>query len=200
LHLRGVGRNLAVLATVLFAFLVILGFGAAVGEQVIGFARNLPQYEDNIAAKIRSLNGVVPGAGVLERATRVFHDLGSELEGSTISRAPPGARAPGETAPVPVEIRQNEPMLLQLLRNVIGPMLLPVAEAGLVLVFVIMILLKREDLRPPVTARRRARPASHDRGDERSRRAGQQLPAGAAGGRPLLRPAGWDWAGGDRHP
>jgi hypothetical protein len=48
---------------------------------------------------------------------------------------------------VPVEIHQNEPALLQLLRNVIGPMLLPVAEAGLVLVFVIMILLKREDLR-----------------------------------------------------
>ena len=150
LHLRGVGRNLAVLATVLFAFLVILGFGAAVGEQVIGFARNLPQYEDNIATKIRSLNGVIPGAGVLERATRVFHDLGSELETSTTPRMPPTARAPGEAAPVPVEIRQNEPALLQLLRNVIGPMLLPVAEAGLVLLFVIMILLKREDLRDRV--------------------------------------------------
>src|SRR5437763_3792182 len=147
LHLRGAGRNAAVLATVLFASIVILGFGAAVGEQVIGFAGNLPQYEDNIATKIRSLNGVIPGAGVLERATRVFHDLGSELEGSTISRTPPAVGRPGETAPGPVEIRQNEPMLLQLLRNVIGPMLLPVAEAGLVLVFVIMILLKREDLR-----------------------------------------------------
>jgi predicted PurR-regulated permease PerM len=147
LHLRGMGRNAAALATVLFAFIVILGFGAAVGEQVIGFARNLPQYEDNIATKIRSLNGVIPGAGVLERATRVFHDLGSELEGSAISRTPPAASRPGETAPVPVEIRQNEPALLQLLRNVIGPMLLPLAEAGLVLVFVIMFLLKREDLR-----------------------------------------------------
>ncbi len=147
LHLCGVGRNSAVLATVLLAFIVIIGFGAAVGEQVVGLVRNLPQYEDNIGAKIRSLNGV-PGAGVLERATRVFHDLSSELEGSTTSRAPsPTVRAPGEAAPVPVEIRQNEPALLQLLRNVIGPMLLPVAEAGLVLVFVIMILLKREDLR-----------------------------------------------------
>jgi predicted PurR-regulated permease PerM len=147
LHLCGVGRNAAVLATVLLAFIVIIGFGAAVGEQVVGLVRNLPQYEDNIGAKIRSLNGV-PGAGVLERATRVFHDLSSELEGSTTSRAPsPTVRAPGEAAPVPVEIHQNEPALLQLLRNVIGPMLLPVAEAGLVLLFVIIILLKREDLR-----------------------------------------------------
>jgi len=95
LHLCGVGRNSAVLAAVLLAFIVIIGFGAAVGEQVVGLVRNLPQYEDNIGAKIRSLNGV-PGAGVLERATRVFHDLSSELEGSTTSRAPsPTVRAPG---------------------------------------------------------------------------------------------------------
>jgi predicted PurR-regulated permease PerM len=146
LHLRGVGRSAAVSATVLLAFVVIAGFGAAVGDEVIGFVRNLPQYEDNIATKIRSLSGVVPGASVLGRATRVFHDLGSQLEGAVGSSTPPAA-AQGDSAPVPVEIRQNEPALLQLLRNVIGPMLLPVAEAGLVLLFVVMILLKREDLR-----------------------------------------------------
>jgi predicted PurR-regulated permease PerM len=145
LHLRGIGRSAAVLATVLFAFVVIAGFAAAVGDEVIGFVGNLPQYEDNIATKIRSLNGVVPGAGILGRATQVFHDLGRQLEGAVGSSTPPPS-AQGE-APVPVEIHQNEPALLQLLRNVIGPMLLPVAEAGLVLVFVVMILLKREDLR-----------------------------------------------------
>ena len=146
LYLLGIGRNAAVLATVLFAFIVILGFAAAIGEQVIGLVRNLPQYEENLSAKIRTLNGV-PGAGMLGRATQVFHDLASQLEGSTAARVPAPAAAPGNAAPVPVEIRQNEPALVQLLRNVIGPMLLPVAEAGLVLVFVIMFLLKREDLR-----------------------------------------------------
>jgi predicted PurR-regulated permease PerM len=69
LHLRGIGRAAAVFATVLFAFIVIAGFAAAVGDEVITFARNLPQYEDNIATKIRSLHGVVPGAGILDRAT-----------------------------------------------------------------------------------------------------------------------------------
>jgi predicted PurR-regulated permease PerM len=149
LHHRGIGRTAAVVVTVFFASVVILGVGAAVGEQVVGLVRNLPQYQDNITAKIRSLNGVVPGAGVLGRATQVFHDLSGELEGSTVgpAQAPLGAGTPAEAAPVPVEIRQNEPATLQLLRNVIGPMLLPVAEAGLVLLFVIMFLLKREDLR-----------------------------------------------------
>src|SRR5207245_6078888 len=103
LHHRGIGRTAAVVATVSLAFLVILGFAAAVGDEVIGLARNLPQYEDNIATKIRSLNGVVPGAGVLSRATQVFRDLGSELEGSTSGgpSAPLGAGAPGEAVPVP---------------------------------------------------------------------------------------------------
>src|SRR3989440_195899 len=146
LHLRGIGRAAAVFATVLFAFIVIAGFAAAVGDELPPSAANLPKYEDTIATKIRSLHGVVPGAGILDRATQVFHDLGSQFEGS-VGASTPSAAAPGERPPVPVEIRQNEPALLQLLRNVIGPMLLPVAEAGLVLLFVIMILLKREDLR-----------------------------------------------------
>ena len=146
LNQRGIGRSAAVSATVLLAFVVIAGFAAAVGDEVITFVGNLPKYEDNIAAKIRSLNGVVPGAGILGRATQVFHDLGTQLEGTVGSSTPPAA-VPCERSPVPVEIRQNEPALLQLLRNVIGPMLAPVAEAGLVLLFVVMILLKREDLR-----------------------------------------------------
>jgi len=147
LHLRGVGRSLAVSATVLVAFIVIAGFAAAVGDEVIGLVRNLPQYEDNLSAKIRSLNGVVPGAGMLGRATQVFHDLSSELQGAIGPGTPPAAALPNQPAPVPVEIRRNEPALLQILSNVVGPMLQPVAEAGLVLLFVIMILLKREDLR-----------------------------------------------------
>ncbi|MBV9585884.1 MAG: AI-2E family transporter [Alphaproteobacteria bacterium] len=146
LHLRGIGRSLAVFATVLLAFVVIAGFGAAIGDEVIGFIQKLPQYEDNLAAKIRSLNGVVPGAGMLGRATQVFHDLGSELQGA-VGPTPPSTGLPNQPAPVPVEIHRNEPALLQFLSNVVGPMLQPLAEAALVVLFVIMILLKREDLR-----------------------------------------------------
>jgi predicted PurR-regulated permease PerM len=146
LHLRGIRRSVAVSAVVLIAFVVIAGFGAAVGDEVIGFIQKLPQYQDNLAAKIRSLNGVVPGAGMLGRATQVFHDLGSELQGAVSPTAPP-AGLPNQRAPVPVEIHQNEPALLHFLSNVVGPMLQPLAEAALVVLFVIMILLKREDLR-----------------------------------------------------
>src|SRR5262249_54968663 len=49
--------------------------------------------------------------------------------------------------PVPVQIQQPEPGPLQIVQDVIGPLLQPLAAAGLVVVFVIMILLEREDLR-----------------------------------------------------
>jgi predicted PurR-regulated permease PerM len=136
---HGVGRGVAVFATVILAVIVIFGIAAAVGDEIIGLARNLPQYEQNIAAKIRSLNSV-PGAGVVGRATQVLHDLGNEF-------APDTTSAPGEArTPVPVEIRP-EPVPLQILRNIAGPLLAPLAFAGMVLLFAIMILLKREDLR-----------------------------------------------------
>jgi predicted PurR-regulated permease PerM len=143
LHYKGIGRVAAVVVTALLASVVILGFAAAVGDEVIGLAQKLPQYEENIATKIRSLNGTVPGAGVLGRVTRVFQDLGNELTTATTPAAP----AAGGRAPVPVEIRQAEPAPLQLVGDVVGPLLAPLASAGLVLLFVVMILLKREDLR-----------------------------------------------------
>src|SRR5947199_690747 len=68
LYLRGIGRAAAVFATVLFAFIVIAGFAAAVGAEGVTFARKLPQYEDNIATKMRALHGVVPGSGILDHA------------------------------------------------------------------------------------------------------------------------------------
>ena len=51
---------------------------------------------------------------------------------------------------MPVEIRQPELQPLQIVQSLIGPLLQPLAMAGLVIVFVIMILLEREDLRDRV--------------------------------------------------
>src|SRR5437764_8544323 len=119
LHLHRVGRSVAVFATVVLAVVVIFGVAAAVGDEIVGLARDLPRYEENIAAKIRSFN-TVPGAGVVGRATRVLRDLGNQLAPAEASA--PLTGAPSDTRqPVPVEIRSNEQALLQVLRNVAGP-------------------------------------------------------------------------------
>ena len=96
---------------------------------------------------------MVPGGGVFRRATEMFRDLGKELSRaatqgaaeSTPSAA--GASEPRLAKPVPVQLVAPEPGPLQIVQGIIGPLLQPMAAGGLVIVFVIMILLEREDLR-----------------------------------------------------
>ena len=58
--------------------------------------------------------------------------------------ASPKAAAP---KPVPVEVRQPDPGALESLQSLISPLLHPLATTGIIVIFVIFILLKREDLR-----------------------------------------------------
>jgi predicted PurR-regulated permease PerM len=149
-----VGRVAAVTLTVVVAFLAILGFGAIVAQEVSSLAQQLPSYRYNLETKIRSLPGLVPGGGVFQRASDLLRELRSELmtSQSKISAAD-GTRgangsSPAEvTKPVPVQIQEPEPGPLQIVQSIIGPLLKPLATTGLVIVFVIMMLLEREDLR-----------------------------------------------------
>jgi predicted PurR-regulated permease PerM len=146
------GRVTAVGVTVLIAFLAITGFAAVVVGEVSSLAQQLPGYRYNLQTKIRSLPGVVPGGGVFRRAVQTLQELGKELANS----ANPSPQTGGPSAstamepppkPIPVQIREPEPGPLQIVQGIVGPLLQPMAAAGLVMVFVIMILLEREDLR-----------------------------------------------------
>jgi predicted PurR-regulated permease PerM len=147
-------RVAAVTLTVLIAFLAMLGFAAVVVQELSSLARQIPEYRSNLEAKIHSLPEVVPGGGVMHRVTAMVRELGRELTRSeTQISKPAGDRpalgtSPAEPAkPVPVEIQRPEFEPLQIVQSVVGPLLQPLAMAGLVIVFVVMILLEREDLR-----------------------------------------------------
>ncbi|HKS88944.1 MAG TPA: AI-2E family transporter, partial [Stellaceae bacterium] len=127
LHRHGVGRLAAVALSVFLAFVVILGFAAAVGDEAISLAKRLPEYEQNIATKIRSLGGAVPGSGVIGRASRVFRELGDEFA-TSVTPAQGGAAQ----GPVPVVIRNPQSPTFELLNDVVGPLLPVFASAGLV--------------------------------------------------------------------
>ena len=149
-----VGRVAAVSVTVLVAFLAICGFAAIIVHEVSSLAQELPQYRYNIEEKIRTVPGIIPGGGVFRRAAAMLHELRRELAKSEVQNAapasppsPPGASVGVPTTPIPVEIRQPEPGPLQIVETILGPLLGPLAIAGLVIVFVILILLEREDLR-----------------------------------------------------
>jgi predicted PurR-regulated permease PerM len=148
------GRVTAVTLTVPIAFLAIIGFSAVVVQETSSLAEQLPEYRWNLEAKIRSLPGVVPGAGVLRRATSMVQELGKELKQSETeistsagNRSAIGVSSPEPAKPVPVEIQRPEFAPLEIVQSIVGPLLQPLAIAGLVIVFVVMILLEREDLR-----------------------------------------------------
>ena len=151
------GRIPSVLLVVLLVFTALLGVGSIVATQVVDLAANLPRYEWNLRAKIRDLSIAIPSGGIVERTSDMLQDLSEELEEAT---APEKTEAAGEREarggreappePVLVQVRRPAPTPMETLREIGGPMVAPIATAGLVVVFVIFMLLQREDLRDRV--------------------------------------------------
>ncbi len=157
LQLIRVPRALAVVSVVLVAFAAISGLAGLMASQVTQLAGDLPRYQSTMREKITSMRGSSASSGALERAADVLQDLGRELDkpqGATprpvANPLTPGAKqtAPrSEVQPIPVEVRQPDPGALQTLAAFITPLVHPLATTGIVVIFVIFILLQREDLR-----------------------------------------------------
>jgi predicted PurR-regulated permease PerM len=154
-RLRGIGagRVAAVAITAVVAFVAIFGLAATLTQEVSSLGPKLPNYRYNIETKIRTLPGVA-GGGAIARFSTMLHQLRNELTRSENQLSPsvglpPTAGAGGAEAakPLPVEVQQPELTPLEIVQSVVGPLLEPLATAGLVVVLVILILLKREDLR-----------------------------------------------------
>jgi predicted PurR-regulated permease PerM len=148
-----VPRALAVVSVVILAFSLIFAMGSLLATQLTQLAGDLPRYQSTISEKIQSFRDTKAGRGTLERASDMLKDLSKELDKP---KDAPSARAPGSVlgpavpappAPVPVEVRQPDPGALESLRTLISPLVHPLATTGIIVIFVIFILLQREDLR-----------------------------------------------------
>src|SRR6516162_7241175 len=137
-HVR-LPRGLAVVSVVLLAFAAIFALGTVMAREVTQLAGDLPRYQATITAKIERLSGSGEGgtAGTLKRAEEVIQDLGKEISKGSL----------GQQTLVPVEVHEPSGGPLQTLSSLISPLLSPLATTGLIVVFVIFILLQREDLR-----------------------------------------------------
>lgn len=152
LHRWGLGRVPSVVAVVVLVFIVLIGFGIVVASQVIDLADNLPTYERNIRAKIQALHTAAPTGGIVERTSEMVRNLNQDLaeatqdpSGGIVGRTTPSGQL-DVVQPVPVEIqRPSSP--LQAIQDVTGPLIGPLATAGIVLVFMIFMLLERSSLR-----------------------------------------------------
>lgn len=149
-----INRVAAVITVVALAFAVILGIFALIGSQLEQLAENLPGYQSNITEKIHSLRDTTASSSVVSRAATMLSDLGNEITKPREKIGRPATNQPAVLAPgaqpqkpVPVEIRRSDPTPIQLILEVAGPLLQPLAMAGIAVVFVIFFLLQRQDLR-----------------------------------------------------
>jgi len=148
-----VPRGLAVVSVVILAFSLIFAMGSLLATQLTQLAGDLPRYQSTISEKIQSFRDTKAGRGTLERASDMLKDLSKELDkpkdaaSARGSGSVAGFNTPAPLTPVPVEVRQPDPGALESLRTLISPLVHPLATTGIIIIFVIFILLQREDLR-----------------------------------------------------
>jgi len=144
-------RGLAVVSVVITAFALIFAMGSLLANQLTQLAGDLPRYQSTISEKIQAFRDTTAGRGTLERASGMLKDLSKELDKpKEAATALGGGASPNATLPpkpVPVEVRQPDPGALESLQSLISPLLHPLATTGIIVIFVIFILLQREDLR-----------------------------------------------------
>jgi predicted PurR-regulated permease PerM len=141
-------RTLSVLIAVFIGFAIIFSLGGLMVSQATRLADDLPGYQQTLREKIQGLRGVAAGgSGTLERASKVLKELNTELQNPSISPATDGLRRQPLDRPIPVEVRQPDPGTLTTLVAIIQPLIQPLTTSGIVVIFVIFILLQRQDLR-----------------------------------------------------
>ncbi len=144
------GRVPSVIIAVLVALGIILSLGAVIGFQLAGLAGDLPRYQTTIEDKVGSLR-----EGTLGKFPGLLKDFGRRFDQAVAEPPPEQAPAspsattppPEEPKPMPVEVHEPDPTPAQVARNVLVPLLEPLATMGIVFVVLVFILMQREDLR-----------------------------------------------------
>ncbi len=126
------GRVVSVLITVLVSMALAGGIGWIIVNQLVEVANQLPQYQQNIHAKVQAFH--LPSTGPLGRATESVKQVERELT------SPKTPATMVQVVPPPTTGWAE-------LRDLGMPVLAPLGRAGIVLIFTVFMLFKREDLR-----------------------------------------------------
>lgn len=147
-------RALAVGCTVLVALTILTGLAGTLVTQVAQLANNLPRYQFTISQKITDLQGAAAGTMTMRRVADTLSALQRQIRDPrpgagtiTTDIAPESAEAALAPRAIPVEVREPEGGPLETLQAVITPLVYPLAMTGIIVIFVVFILMQREDLR-----------------------------------------------------
>ncbi len=141
LERRRLGRIPAVLLTAILGF-ALLGIAAWTAVlQMTALAPKMPEYQDNLQAKLHAVNEYFIAA--LSKVTRTAEDVGQNLPQAQQAKAPAGT----DERPYAVRILSQPVSPLQLLGQTFGTLVEVLGLAGIVVILVVFFLVRREDLR-----------------------------------------------------
>ena len=133
----GLPRMASAIVVVALALSVVAGLGMYLGSQVQQLSADLPTYQSTIRGKLRGLRKSINMPSAWDGALKTFNVVEKEIASGTAA----GPRV----QKVEIQAPESKPTtrMVQWLNRVAEP----VTTAGIVLLFVILILLDRDDLR-----------------------------------------------------
>lgn len=138
-------KPIAIAITVSLAFAIIAAASWTITSQSLALLKDLPSYEENLQKKIAALKEP-EASGSLSRTYLSLERMWQNLLAAAPELAPRHADRHTPT-PVPVEVKAVASTPLDLVQQIATTLGRPLATAGIVIVFVIVILFQREDLR-----------------------------------------------------
>ncbi len=142
------GRVASVIVATVLSMSVIAVIGYIFVGQMLDLANELPKYETHLRAKIDSLKTTENSP--ITKATKTLRKLvayASTVTGDAPPTVVPTPAAAGSAPAVPVKLVEPGTSSMEMLKNVGASIIGPLGTAAVVAVFVIFILLEREDLR-----------------------------------------------------
>jgi predicted PurR-regulated permease PerM len=136
----GIPRAVASTGSVLLGLCLIVLLGWILSSQAVDLAGQLPKYQENISAKISHLP-FLRNDGAFKKLSTEAHELKTELSPTT---------AQSQAQPMTVTVTDQSPWGMTQLRSLLSAIVSPLATTFIVAVFVIFMLIRREDLRDRV--------------------------------------------------
>lgn len=143
----GLARTPAVIVVVMSAMVLMAFAGVMLGMQVSSLSAQLPTYQNNIEQKLKGLRNSSDKPGMFDGVIRMFNTVRAEVDrASPTTSAKPSERTPA--APVDqVQIVDKPAAPFEQAVSWLSAAGKPLATAGIVFVFVVLVLLDRVDLR-----------------------------------------------------
>jgi predicted PurR-regulated permease PerM len=155
LHRRRFGRIPAILAVVVPVLFAVSAVAYIVTTEVGRLAGNIPAYRTNIETKVNNVANALPSRAALDRGTAFLRSLRAMQHAEPAPQRSfhgretlPQSGADGK--PIAVEIQNPELTPVDIVRAVVGPLVEPISDTALVLLFVIFFLAEKETLRDRV--------------------------------------------------